>query len=117
MSQDSAEALAAVRAQVSDSCRELLSPSPSGLDRSAALLESAVRGLRNLKQSTVPQSVELLKEAQSLRVSLRHARRMLESAASFHQGWLERMGALCAGYTDAGTPARVDRTGRFLARG
>ena len=107
--------MAAARAEVDAACRELLSPSPSGLDRSAARLEAAT-GRLNAARGVVDGGANVM-DVRGMQDSLRHARLLLDGAARFHQGWLARLGALSSGYTRGGIPAPVDRSGRVLVHG
>jgi hypothetical protein len=52
-----------------------------------------------------------------LRSDLRHAGRLLESAAGFYRGWERILGAMSGGYTADGEPAPVARTGRLYCQG
>ena len=111
--------LASARAGVSDVCQILLSPSPAALDRCAPLLETAASEvsacLPELRSSKGTQ--EEVDEAQRLRLAVRHAQRLLEGAAEFHQNWIRRLGALSGGYTGRGEPAAVARGSRMQIEG
>jgi hypothetical protein len=104
---------------VGDVCQILLSPSPPALDRCAPLLESAVAAvsacLSQLRSSKGTQ--DEVEEAQRLRLAVRHAKRLLEGAAEFHQNWIRRLGALSGGYTGRGEPAAVERCSRMQIEG
>ncbi len=52
-----------------------------------------------------------------LRAELRHAGRLLESAADFYRGWERILGAMSGGYTADGEPAPVARGGTFHCQG
>ena len=107
--------LASARAGVSDVCRILISPSPAALDRCAPLLETAAAEvsacLPELRNSKGTQAE--VDEAQQLRQAVRHAKRLLEGAARFHENWIRRLGALNGGYTGRGEPAAVERGSRM----
>ncbi len=104
---------------MSDVCQILLSPSPAALDRCAPLLETAVAEvsacLHELRRSKGTQ--DEVDEAQRLRLAVRHAKRLLEGAAEFHQNWIRRLGALSGGYTGSGEPAAVERGSRMQLEG
>jgi hypothetical protein len=111
--------LASARAGVSDVCQILLSPSPAALDRCAPLLETAVSAvsacLPHLRSSKGTQ--DEVDEAQRLRLAVRHAKRLLEGAAEFHQNWIRRWGALSGGYTGRGEPADLELGSRMQIEG
>jgi hypothetical protein len=111
--------LASARAGVSDVCQILLAPSPAALDRCAPLLETAAAEvsacLPELRNSNGTQAE--VDEAQRLRLAVRHAKRLLEGAAEFHQNWIRRLGALSGGYTGRGEPAAVERRSRMQIEG
>jgi hypothetical protein len=113
------ERLASARAGVSDVCQILLSPSAAALDRCAPLLETAVATvsacLPQLRSSVGTQ--DEVDQAQRLRQAVRHAKRLLEGAAEFHQNWIRRLGALRGGYTGRGEPAAVERDSRMQIEG
>ncbi len=113
------EKLAAARAEVDAACQILLSPTPEELDQCAARLAAAlahVTDCRTAAQSDVS-AEQPRREAHRLGRSLRRAHRLLEAAAAFHNGWVRCLGAMCAGYTNRGEPAAVERGGRILVRG
>lgn len=58
-----------------------------------------------------------LQDARLLHAAVRHARVFLDSAFAFRQAWSWRLGAMTAGYTAGGEPARVDPGFRFAVRG
>ncbi|HLK48202.1 MAG TPA: hypothetical protein VKT49_08710 [Bryobacteraceae bacterium] len=116
------ERLAAARGAVDEACQLLLSPSPEQMDRCARLLETARTELIAFRQChTVFQESSAktgsLAQARSLESSLHRVKRLLEGAAAFHANWIRCLAAMCAGYTDQGQPAPLQRGGHLLARG
>ena len=119
MARSVSQQLASARAGVSEVCQILLSPSPAALDRCAPLLKTAAAAvsacLPQLRRSKGTQ--DEMDEAQRLRLAVRHAKRLLEGAAEFHQNWNRRLGALSGGYTRRGEPAAVELGSRMQMEG
>ena len=115
------EPLAAARTEVERACHLLLSPTPEQLDQSARRLSDAVAAVTACREaargSSQPPGPSVAAEARSLQQSIGRARRLLEAAAAFHANWVQYLGALCAGYTDRGEAAAVERASRLCARG
>lgn len=116
------ERLAAARAAVDQACQLLLSPTPAQMDRCAGQLQTALEELTAFRQTgnslDSPQiRTEALACARSLKSSIGRFKCLLESAAGFHANWIRSLAALCAGYTDQGQPATLERGRHVLARG
>ncbi len=116
---DTAKDLSAARSEVKRACRLLESPSPESLAASSSALERAVSGLndcrRGIRRGAIGPDVRTM--ASQLRAELRHAGRLLESAADFYRGWERILGAMSGGYTADGEPAPVARGGTFHCQG
>jgi hypothetical protein len=113
------ERLLAVRLEVDRACQLLISPFPTALDSCSHLLETAGSRLAQL-QPQLPDGAgnpTAQQEARRLRVAVTGAKRLLESAYSFHINWGRLLGALSAGYTERGDPAPVPRRGRISVEG
>jgi len=120
MTKPLSERLTAARAVVDSACHLLLAPTPQQLDRTAQLLAAAVAEVRagldeaaHLAEPPEP----LRAEARRLQKSIGRMRCLLEAAAAFHTNWARILGALCAGYTDRGEAAALERGCRFCAQG
>jgi hypothetical protein len=114
------EQFAAARGKLERACELLLSPSPAALDQCTPLLEAAVTKITACRAAlTGPVRTEpsAYAEGRRLQAAVRRARRLLESAAEYHQNWARRMGAMSAGYDSRGEPAAVDRGRRLIIRG
>jgi hypothetical protein len=112
-----AEEISAVRRELAAACQELTSPSPQGLDRSAARLEAAAVRLTACHEYVPDFTNASLSEARRLQIALRHAQRLLDTAREFHEGWAARLGAWSGGYTNAGRPAPIKCFGHLQLQG
>lgn len=113
------ERLLAVRSEVDQACKLLISPSPTALDSCSHLLETAGSRLAEL-QPQLRQGAgnpAARQEARRLRTAVVCAKRLLENASSFHVNWGRLLGALSAGYTERGDPAPAPRRGRICVQG
>ena len=115
------ERLVAVRLQVDRACDLLISPTPTALDSCSHLLETACSRLAQLQPRLCqgagnPAAKE---EARRLRAAIMCAGRLLENALSFHVNWGRLLGALSAGYTERGEPAKAPAShrGRICLQG
>jgi hypothetical protein len=104
-----AERLAQVRSQLDRTCDRLTSPTPEALDRCSLDLESAIRELaaRQPQLSAHAGDADALAEAWHVRRSFLRARKLMESATTFHENWLRMRGAMSGGYTPSGDPGPV----------
>jgi hypothetical protein len=116
---DTAKHLSAARSEVTRACRFLESPSPASLEASSNALERAVSGLNDYRREIRPglADTDMRTKVRELRADLRHAGRLLESAADFYRGWERILGAMSGGYTAGGEPAAVARTGKLYYQG
>jgi hypothetical protein len=116
---DTAEQLSAARLEVKRARDLLEAPSPGSLEASSSALERAVSGLNSCRRGMRPglTDADLIAKVRQLRTELRHAGRLLESAADFYRGWERILGVMSGGYTAGGEPARVARTGRVHCEG
>jgi hypothetical protein len=110
--------LETVHAAVQEANRLLMDPRPEALDRSAALLEQARRGLEVAADSfnlpNPPARAGIRAELEELRHGLRRQGLLLEHAAGFYGGWVRFRNSLTGGYTAQGEPAPVEPGGRLL---
>jgi hypothetical protein len=107
--------LAEIRSQLDRTCERLNSPSPEALDKCSHDLESAVLQLAACQSefSAHAGDAESLEEAWRIRRSFLRARKLMESAARFHENWLRMRGAIIGGYTPTGDPGPVLHQGRI----
>jgi hypothetical protein len=113
------EGLLAVRSEVDQASKLLISPSPPALDSCSHLLDTAGSRLAEL-QPQLHQGAgnpAAQQEARRLRTAVMCARRLLENASSFYVNWGRLLGALSAGYTERGDPAPAPRRGRICVQG
>src|ERR1700720_4144258 len=98
-----AEHLAQVRSQLDRTCERLISPSPESLDACSEDLESAVRQLAAWQPQLSAQAGDpmALEEAWHVRRSFVRARKLMQTAAAFHDNWVRLRGAMSGGYTAA----------------
>jgi len=110
--------LETVHGAVQEASRLLMDPKPEALDRSAALLEQARRGLRravdSFNLSNSPARAGMRAELEELRKELRGQSLLLEHAAGFYDGWTRLRNSLTGGYTAEGEPAPDEPGRRFL---
>jgi hypothetical protein len=116
---DTAGHLSAARSEVKRACHLLEAPSPASLEASSSALERAVSGLNDCRRGIRPgvPDADVRAKIRQLRAELRHAGRLLESAADFYRGWERILGAMSGGYTAGGEPAPVSRTGKLYCQG
>ena len=123
MAATASERLAAAGAAVDHVCQLLLSPTPEQMEQCTRVLETAVaemtagRVAARASGAVHRSSRHLEAQGQLLKSSIGEARQLLESANTFYAGWIRCLGALCAGYTEQGRAAAIERGGRLLARG
>jgi hypothetical protein len=110
------ERLWRARLNVRHACEMLLCPTPEVLDQCSLLLETTARDLA-ASRSEPDRNKYTLQEARKLHAAVRHARVLLDSAFVFREAWSRRLGAITAGYTAGGEPARMDRGFRLAVRG
>ena len=125
MAATASERLAAAGAAVDQVCQLLLSPTPERMEQCTRLLAAAVAEVAAGRMAVAarasggahPSSSHLEAHGHLLKSSIGGARRLLESANTFYANWIRCLGALCAGYTEQGRAAAIERGGRLLARG
>ena len=110
------EKLRSARTNLWHACELLLSPTPEVLDQCSALLVTTARNVA-ISWPEPGGNQSALQEARQLQAAVRHARVLLDSAFAFRQAWGRRLGAMTAGYTARGEPARVDPSFRLTVRG
>ncbi|MGD0870523.1 MAG: hypothetical protein ABSB88_13280 [Bryobacteraceae bacterium] len=116
---DTAEHLSSARLEVKRACDLLEAPNPASLEASSSALERAISGLNDCRRGIRPgvTNADVRARVRQLRAELRHAGRLLESAADFYRGWERILGAMSGGYTAGGEPAPVARTGKLYCQG
>jgi len=99
-------------------CATLLRPSPAALDECAERCQRAAAELAAClpRIQSARGRPEAVAAAQRLAAAVRSARRLLESAASYHRRWQAMLGAMSGGYTSDGDPAPLIRTERLILR-
>lgn len=110
------EKLGRASAIVQHVCEMFVRPSAEVLDQCAVLLETAARDLAGSRPQADGRE-PTLGEARQLLGAVRSARILLDSAFAFHQAWSCRLGAMTAGYTARGEPARANHGFRLAVRG
>jgi|SRR5690242_5552784 hypothetical protein len=106
-----AQQLAEVRRQLDGACDRLTAPSPASLDACAHDLESAIGQLSAFRPN--PGDAQALEQAWHVRRSFLRARKLMESAAEFHENWARVRGAISGGYTATGEAASIVHQGRI----
>ena len=95
-----------------------MDPKPEALDRSAALLENARRGLRaavdSFNLSDPPARARIRAKLGELQKGLRGHGMLLERAAGFYDGWVRLRNSLTGGHTAQGEPAPAEPGRRLL---
>lgn len=111
--------LASARSAVEQSCRLLLNPTPEVLDRCFQVLSVAAGELAASRDLMAPfrGDAGVLAEICEIRVKVRLAGRLLETAASYHAKWNRILGSMLQGYTARGEPPAVARPGRLRVEG
>jgi hypothetical protein len=113
------ERLAEARTAVEQSCQLLLTPFPDVMDRSSGLLAHALatvsaERVRILQQ---PPNSNLLAEFRLLQSKIHLAGQLLETAASYYNGWDRVLRSMVAGYSSSGAAASLSRGGRLAVSG
>jgi hypothetical protein len=112
--------LSAAREKLDQACALLLSPSPEALDLCTPLLQAAIAHVTACQAaigSPAQAEPDASAEGRRLHAAVRRARCLLEAAATYHQNWARRMGAMSAGYDGRGEPALVERGRRLILQG
>jgi hypothetical protein len=110
--------LAEARTAVEQSCQLLLTPFPHVLDQCSALLAQAVAAL-SAEDIRPPEPADpaVLEEWRHLQSELRQAGQLLETAASYYNGWDRLLRSKIGGYTASGDAAAISRGGRMALIG
>jgi hypothetical protein len=101
------------RAQLEEVCDRLQSPTPENLNLTVEILERAANVLHEPQEAWDP---SLLAEAKSIRALNARAHLLLEGAAKYHSGWINRISGIASGYTPAGGPAALVHSARLQIR-
>jgi hypothetical protein len=90
-------------------CSVLLRPSVDALDECALRCQLAAAELAGCLPHlhSAHGRPQALAAAQRLQAAIRSARRLLENAEAYHDGWRAILGAMSGGYTPQGGPAPV----------
>jgi hypothetical protein len=112
-----AQQLVIARSEVHRACDLLIASTPEALQDSQTALERAVAALQEFRRGAAAPASGATSLARALRAEVFRAGRLLESLASFYQGWNRILGAMSGGYTASGAPAAVSRQGRICCRG
>jgi hypothetical protein len=115
------QAVAAVRqlqAVVRNAREQLTSPTIENLDYCRCRMDEAADAFRQLQAampagSRKPDAV-LSASLSELRAEIARVGMLLDSAAAFHAGWMQRAGSMVSGYTDKGTPALPEGRRRVI---
>ena len=107
--------LAQVRRQLDGACDRLISPTPEALDACAQDLESSIGQLSAFRPH--PGDAEALEQAWHVRRSFVRARKLMASAAAFHDNWTRLRGTISGGYTATGDPPPIVHQGRICLQG
>jgi hypothetical protein len=107
-----------LQAVVRDARERLTSPTIENLDYCRCRMDEAAEAFRQL-QSTMPAGgrkpdAALSASLGELRAEIARVGIMLDSAAAFHAGWMQRSGSMVSGYTDKGTPALPESSRRVI---
>ncbi|MBI2679547.1 MAG: hypothetical protein HYX25_00900 [Candidatus Solibacter usitatus] len=115
------QAVAAVRqlhAVVRDARQRLTSPTIENLDYCRCRMDEAADAFRQLQDTITAsgrkQDAALSASLTELRAEIARVGILLDSAAAFHAGWIQRAGSMVSGYTDKGTPAAPEGRGRLI---
>jgi hypothetical protein len=107
-----------LHAVVRDARERLTSPTIENLDYCRRRMDEAAGAFRQL-QAAIPAAGckpddDLSTSLAELRVEIARVGILLDSAAAFHSGWIQRAGGMVSGYTDKGTPAAPEATSRVI---
>ena len=113
--------VAAVRqlhAVVRDARERLTSPTIENLDYCRCRMDEAADAFRHL-QATMPAAgrkpdAALSASLAELRAEIARVGILLDNAAAFHTGWMQRASSMVSGYTDKGTPAVLEGRRRVI---
>ncbi len=88
--------------------RQLMTPTPEGLEAVCQALESAGAAMASVRTTLAEQPAQTLALREALLKLQSQARllaALLDHAAQFHLGWARLLAASVAGYTESGQPA------------
>ena len=115
------QAVAAVRqlhAVVRDASQRLTSPTIENLDYCRCRMDEAADAFRQLQAAITvggrKQDAALSASLAELRAEIARVGILLDSAAAFHAGWIQRAGSMVSGYTDKGTPVMPEGRHRVI---
>jgi hypothetical protein len=103
---------------VRDGRQRLTSPTIENLDYCRCRMDEAANGFRQLQASLAtvgrkPDAV-LSSSLAALRAEIARVGILLDSAAAFHTGWMQRAGSMISGYTAKGTPDMPENRRRVI---
>jgi len=93
---------------VRDARQRLISPTVENLDYCRCRMDEVANGFRQLQASLAGigrrPDAALSTSLSALRTEIARVGILLDSAAAFHTGWMQRAGSMISGYTAKGTP-------------
>jgi len=105
-----------LRAMVHDARAPLIDPTAGNLDKCRERLDEVAGALQKLLAgmpgSEPRHNVALAAPLASLRAEIGRVAMLLDSAASFHVGWMHMAACMVSGYTANGTPATPEPSRR-----
>jgi hypothetical protein len=116
---EAVDRLAAAETTASQAAALLISPLGSSLEQAVALLEKATEDLSALPEALAASAGSRVarESAKRLRLEVRRAGGLLESAQRFFNGWSCQLGSMTGGYTAGGEPAAIRRPGHLSVSG
>lgn len=113
------EGLSVARFEVERACALLVSAAPELLEGCPGLLERACTVMEEFRPwlKAGRGDPAALAEARQLRLAVRRAAGLLESASDYYTRWNRILGAMTGGYTPHGHAAPVIRPGRISLAG
>ena len=107
-----------LRAVVRDARERLTSPTIENLDYCRCRMDEAADAFRQL-QAAIPAGgrkpdAVLSAALGELRAEIALVGILLDSAAAFHAGWIQKASCMVSGYTDRGTPAMPEDRRRVI---
>jgi hypothetical protein len=115
------QAVAAVRqlhTVVRDARQRITSPTIENLDYCRCRMDEAAGAFKQLQSSLLAAGrkpdAALSASLGALRAEIARLGILLDSAAAFHAGWMQRAGSMVSGYTAKGTPALPEARNRVI---
>jgi len=103
---------------VRDARQRLTSPTIENLDYCRCRMDEAADGFRQLQGTLATigrrPDAALSSSLTALRAEIARVGILLDSAAAFHAGWMQRAGSMVSGYTAKGTPDLPENRRRVI---